>query len=184
MQRYRLNGSKWLVRLRSLPLGVTRFRRAQCYSAAQDTTPSISDLGIHIPCVCCQRRHDGARARGREREVRDTAGRYFTILRRDLIRCSEADDSWSCPRWVLAGEGVPIARVSRQIPCSQGILQGILRFPAARKPIHCKKPLSCSDLSRISLSKLTRKKLQITGNFHNLTGNFLTPRPAPRTCIS
>jgi hypothetical protein len=53
----------------------------------------------------------------------------------------------------LAGDAVLIAPVSRQIPCQQGILQGILRFRGCRDRFCSKKPLRRSRFSRNSLRK-------------------------------
>jgi hypothetical protein len=72
----------------------------------------------------------------------------------------------------LAGDAVQIAPVSSQIPCKQGILQGISAFLAFLKGIHGKKSLCCRHFSWISLLKLTGKKFQRTGNFDPLTGNI------------
>jgi hypothetical protein len=72
----------------------------------------------------------------------------------------------------LAGDAVQIAPVYSQIPCKQGILQGISAFLAFLKGIHGKKSLCCRHFSWISLLKLTGKKFQRTGNFDPLTGNI------------
>jgi hypothetical protein len=50
---------------------------------------------------------------------------------------------------LLAGDAVLIAPVSKQIPCHQGILQGISRFWSLRSRFHCMKPLCCSDFAGI-----------------------------------
>lgn len=49
----------------------------------------------------------------------------------------------------LAGDAVVIATVSAQIPCKQGILQGILRFWLPRDGIIGQRSLPCSDFLRI-----------------------------------
>jgi hypothetical protein len=46
----------------------------------------------------------------------------------------------------LAGDAVLIAPVSTEIPCYQGILQGILRFKGFLDRFRSKKPLGCRDL--------------------------------------
>jgi hypothetical protein len=52
------------------------------------------------------------------------------------------------PHW-MAGDAVVIATVSAQIPCKQGILQGILRFWLPRDGIIGQRSLPCSDFLRI-----------------------------------
>jgi hypothetical protein len=74
------------------------------------------------------------------------------------------------PDW-LAGDAVPIAPVSTQIPCKQGILQGILRFRASLDRFRSKKLLRRSHFSRNSLRSLTGKIFQGTGYFLQVSGN-------------
>jgi len=57
--------------------------------------------------------------------------------------------SYFVPRDWLAGDAVVIATVSAQIPCKQGILQGILRFWLPRDGIIGQRSLPCSDFLRI-----------------------------------
>jgi hypothetical protein len=73
------------------------------------------------------------------------------------------------PDW-LAGDAVPIAPVSTQIPCKQGILQGILRFRGSLDRFFSKKPLRCSHFSRNSLRTLTGKIFRRTGIFCRYQG--------------
>ena len=51
----------------------------------------------------------------------------------------------------LAGDAVMIAPVSSQIPCKQGIFQGIPEIRPQKLPPAFKKPLCCSDFLQDSL---------------------------------
>jgi hypothetical protein len=50
-----------------------------------------------------------------------------------------------------AGDAVVTEPVSRQIPCKQGIFQGILEISTEKVPLVCKKPLRHSDCQQNSL---------------------------------
>jgi hypothetical protein len=57
----------------------------------------------------------------------------------------------------VAGHPVLIAPVSRELPCKQGILQGVSqKLALVRRPLR-RKRLSRSDFSRASLLKLFRE---------------------------
>ena len=70
------------------------------------------------------------------------------------------------PHW-LAGEAVLIARVSKQIPWYQGILQGILRFGCLRSLFGCIKPLCCSGFSLQFPTRIIRENNLENKEFQN-----------------
>ena len=88
--------------------------------------------------------------------------RAFLPLKKEILSNAEC----------LAGDAVQIAPVSMRIPWYQGILQGILRFPGSSSRFRSKKPLRCSTFPSNSLSKLTGKIFQGSGNFYAITGYF------------
>jgi hypothetical protein len=53
----------------------------------------------------------------------------------------------------MAGDAVTIAPVSSQIPCKQGIFQGIPEIPPLKVPPIGEKRLCCSDFLRNSLRR-------------------------------
>jgi hypothetical protein len=60
-------------------------------------------------------------------------------------------------QYQLAGDAVMIAPVSNELPCKQGILQGISQKSAiVRRPLRGKR-LSCSDFFQDSLLDLSGK---------------------------
>ena len=63
----------------------------------------------------------------------------------------------------LAGDTVLIEPVSNQIPCKQGILQGISQNLALEEPPLCKKRVSGSDFLQHSLLNLSGKVCSQTG---------------------
>jgi hypothetical protein len=68
------------------------------------------------------------------------------------------------------GDAVLIAPVSSQIPCYQGILQGILLFSGILRLARLRKWLSYSDFLPNSLIRLTGKSIEGAGNLKSVTG--------------
>jgi hypothetical protein len=72
----------------------------------------------------------------------------------------------------LAGDAVLIAPVSNEIPCKQGILQGISQKSVlVRRPLR-RKRLSRSDFPQDSLVDLSGKSLARTGILARLSGKI------------
>ena len=75
----------------------------------------------------------------------------------------------------LAGDPVLFAPVSTRIPCEQGILQGKLLLCGPDHQFRNRKLLRHSDYLSNSLSWLTGKEFQRTGNFGARTANAQRP---------
>ena len=75
----------------------------------------------------------------------------------------------------LAGDPVLFAPVSTRIPCKQGILQGKLLLGGPDHQFRNRKLLRHSDYLSNSLSWLTGKEFQRTGNFGARTANAQRP---------
>jgi len=84
----------------------------------------------------------GERERGDQVERTKTPD--FRACEAQVVNCRQPQDC-------LAGDAVMIAPVSGQIPCKQGIFQGISEIPALVRPLAGKKRACCRDFLQISL---------------------------------
>src|ERR1700760_3929712 len=118
----------------------------------------------------CRRLSANSSRRFGEQELGDQVERAksldFPAFEAEIVNSREPEDC-------LAGDAVQTAPVSSQIPCKQGILQGISRFRAARRHPYGKKSPYCRRFSNNSLNKLSGSLSRKTGSSRRITGNFL-----------